>query len=210
MPLVWTPARTSGKIRSALHTRPEDIQRSAHGPSSRPARLRRLSTYPNHQGSAEKRIETQQIVPGILTLPGYHIEAGESPTGTTTRTPQGLRHCAYQDSLCLHAAPACPGVPEAALLRGRTLAGRDQLSKAATLLWVFLNQVHRFALAVDRVAINEYTRVSTSTSQPQYTGVSVPRVCEGRRAAHRACGVVTKRARGVGVARREAGARRKP
>ena len=83
----------------------------------------------NHQVLAEKRKETQQIVPGVLALPGCHIEAGESPEqALRSRHPQGLRHCAYQDSLCLHAAPACPGVPEAALLRGRTLAGRDQLS----------------------------------------------------------------------------------
>ena len=37
------------------------------------------------------------------------------------------------------------------------------------MLWVPLNQDHRFALAVDRVAINEHTRLSTSTSQPRDT-----------------------------------------
>jgi 8-oxo-dGTP pyrophosphatase MutT (NUDIX family) len=38
---------------------------------------------------------------------------------------------------------------------------------AATWRWIPLNQVHRFALEVDRVALGEYTRLSTSTALPR-------------------------------------------
>ena len=124
----------------------------------------------NHQVLAEKRIETQQIVPDILALPGYHIEAGESPE-------QALRRAIRKDLdiVPTRIAYVCTLLQHARESRRlhyfvvEHWQGEISYRKAATLLWVPLNQDHRFALAVDRVAINEYTRVSTSTSQPRDT-----------------------------------------
>jgi mutator protein MutT len=124
----------------------------------------------NHQVLAEKRKQTQQVVPGVMALPGGHIEAGESPAEALRRA---LREAL--DIVPTRIAYICTLLHHAQEFRRlhyfvvEHWQGEISNQKAATVLWIPLNQGHRLDLAVDRVAISEYTRVSSSTSLPRDT-----------------------------------------
>jgi 8-oxo-dGTP pyrophosphatase MutT (NUDIX family) len=116
----------------------------------------------------EKRKLTRQIAPGALALPGGHMQAGESPEEALHR---GLREA-------LNIAPArmayvCTLLHHAQEFRRLHYfvveAWHGDIShwEAGAMLWMPLTQVHRLDLAVDRVAISEYRRVSHSTCMPR-------------------------------------------
>src|SRR5215510_12574722 len=122
----------------------------------------------NHQVLAEKRRQTKQVVPGALALPGGHIEAGESPEEALRRE---IRE--ELDIVPTSIAYVCTLLHHAQEFRRLhyfvvdNWQGEISNREAETLLWIPLNQARRFDLEVDRVAISEYTRISTSTSLPR-------------------------------------------
>jgi mutator protein MutT len=122
----------------------------------------------NHQVLAEKRRQTKQVVPGALALPGGHIEAGESPEEALRRE---IRE--ELDIVPTSIAYVCTLLHHAQEFRRlhyfvvENWQGEISNREAETLLWIPLNQARRLDLEVDRVAISEYTRISTSTSLPR-------------------------------------------
>jgi mutator protein MutT len=122
----------------------------------------------NQQVLAEKRKLTKKVVPGALALPGGHIEAGESPEEALRRE---IRE--ELDILPTSMTYVCTLLHRAQEFRRlhyfvvENWQGEISNREAEALFWVPLNEVHRFDLDVDRVAISEYTRVSTSTSLPR-------------------------------------------
>ena len=122
----------------------------------------------DQQVLAEKRKLTEQVAPGALALPGGHMEAGESPEEALHREIREALNIvptriAYVCTL-LH-----PAQEFRRLHYFVVEAWQGEISDrvAETLLWIPLNQAHRFDLAVDRVAISEYTRVAHSTFLPR-------------------------------------------
>lgn len=122
----------------------------------------------NHQVLAEKRKLTKQIVPGVLALPGGHMERGEEPEEALRRElweELGI-HPTSMTYICtlLHRAQEFRKLHYFVV---DDWQGEISNREAAALLWVPLNQAHTFDLDVDRVAISEYRRLSVGVSLPQ-------------------------------------------
>jgi mutator protein MutT len=117
---------------------------------------------------AEKRKLTKKVVPGALTLPGGHMEAGEAPEDALYRE---LRE--ELDILPARMAYVCTLLHRAQEFRKlhyfvvEAWQGEISNREAEALFWIPLDQVQRFDLDVDRVAISEYMRVSAGASLPQ-------------------------------------------
>jgi mutator protein MutT len=122
----------------------------------------------NHQVLVEKRKQTKKVVPGALALPGGHIEAGESPEDALRRE---LRE--ELDILPTRMTYVCTLLHHAQEFRKlhyfmvEAWQGEISNREAEALFWIPLDQVHRFDLDVDRVAISEYMRASAGVSLPQ-------------------------------------------
>ena len=122
----------------------------------------------DQQVLAEKRKLTKKVVPGALALPGGHMEAGESPEEALRRE---LRE--ELDILPTRMTYVCTLLHRAQEFRKlhyfvvEAWQGEISNREAEALFWIPLDQVHRFDLDVDRVAISEYMRVSASVSLPQ-------------------------------------------
>lgn len=116
-----------------------------------------------HQVLAEKRTLTKHVGPDTLALPGGYTTVGEAPEEALRRE---IRE--NLDIIPTRIAYICTLLHHAQEVRRlhyfvvEHWQGEISYREAATLLWVPLHQVHRFALAVDRVAISEYTRLATT------------------------------------------------
>jgi mutator protein MutT len=122
----------------------------------------------DHQVLAEKRKLTKKVVPGALALPGGHIEAGEAPEDALRRELREELNILPTDMtyVCtlLHRAQEFRKLHYFVV---EDWQGEISNQEAEALLWMPLDQVHRFDLDVDRAAISEYIRVSASASLPQ-------------------------------------------
>lgn len=112
---------------------------------------------------AEKRKLSKNLLPGVIALPGGHIEAGEQPEEALCRELQeelGItpRQMMYVCTL-LHRSQ------EFRKLHYFTVPcwdGEIQNQEAESLLWVPCNALHILDLEVDRRAVKEYLRVYSS------------------------------------------------
>ena len=122
----------------------------------------------NQQILAEKRKLTKKVVPGALALPGGHMEAGEAPEDALRRElreeldirPTSITY------ICtlLHRAQEFRKLHYFVV---EDWQGEISNREAEALLWMPLEQVQKFDLDVDRVAISEYIRLSAGASLPQ-------------------------------------------
>ena len=113
----------------------------------------------NQQILAEKRKLTKKVVPGALALPGGHMEAGEAPEDALRRElreeldirPTSMTY------ICtlLHRAQEFRKLHYFVV---EDWQGEISNREAEALLWMPLEQVQKFDLDVDRVAISEYIR----------------------------------------------------
>jgi len=109
---------------------------------------------------AEKRKPTKVVVPGVLALPGGHIEAGERPEDAARRelgeelgiVPLDLRYVCT----LLHRAQEFRKLHYFAVTRWE---GDVTNHEATAVLWMPFTAVQSLDLDVDRTAIAEYLRV---------------------------------------------------
>jgi 8-oxo-dGTP diphosphatase len=109
---------------------------------------------------AEKRKLTKTLVPGAVALPGGHMEDDEHPEDALQRElleELGIvaRRVAYVCTL-LHRAEEVRKIHYFAV---ESWEGEILNREAEALLWLSLNELHAFDLAIDRVAVHEYVRV---------------------------------------------------
>ena len=109
---------------------------------------------------AEKRKLTKMLVPGAIALPGGHMEDDERPEDALQRElleELGIvaRSVAYVCTL-LHRAEEVRKIHYFAV---ESWEGEILIREAEALLWLSLNELDTFDLAIDRVAVHEYVRV---------------------------------------------------
>ena len=111
----------------------------------------------SHHVLVEKRASTKTVVPGVLALPGGHVEVGESPEAALRRELQeelGI--------VATHAAPVCTLLHQSQELRRlhyfavTEWDGEIQCREAETLIWIPAGELHWLDLDVDRVAVERY------------------------------------------------------
>jgi len=112
---------------------------------------------------AEKRKLTKKGVPGAVTLPGGHLEDGESPEDALHRELReelGIipRNTTYVCTL-LHRSQEFRKLHYFAIHGWK---GDILNNEAEALLWIRFDELGAFDLDVDRIAISEYRRVYPS------------------------------------------------
>ena len=114
----------------------------------------------DHQVLAEKRKLTKKVVPGALTLPAGHMEAGETPEEALRRElREELDICptsvTYVCTL-LHRAQELRKLHYFAV---DAWTGEPRPLEADGLEWVHLRNLAAFDCDVDRVAVDQYIRL---------------------------------------------------
>jgi len=109
---------------------------------------------------AEQRKLDKFVDPGAIALPGGHIEKEETPQ-------QALRREAGEE---LGISPSAPKYVCSLLHQSQELEkihyfaiesweGEIENNEAEALLWISFDELDKFDLAVDRVALSEYLRI---------------------------------------------------
>jgi 8-oxo-dGTP diphosphatase len=111
---------------------------------------------------AEKRKSTKEIYPGIVAIPGGHVEKGETIHGACCREASEelgivLGDTKYVCSL-LYRIDVLYRIHYFAV---ESWAGEIQSHEAESLLWIPFDQLEWFEFGIDRTAIGEYLRVYT-------------------------------------------------
>lgn len=109
---------------------------------------------------AEKRKHTKKVVPGIVGLPGGHMEYGESPEDALHRELYEELGLVTQDMryVCtlLHRAQECRKLH---YFVSESWMNDIQNHEAEALLWIPINALATLDLDVDRIAVHEFLRV---------------------------------------------------
>ena len=112
---------------------------------------------------AEKRKSTKQIVPGVVALPGGHLEPGEQPAEGLRREVQEELGIVPTDIVyvctLLHRSQEFRKLHYFAVTRWQ---GTMQPHEAESVRWISLDALSLLDLDVDRTAVAEYLRVYTS------------------------------------------------
>ena len=106
---------------------------------------------------AEHRKLTKKSDPGAITVPGGHVDQGESIEKALNRElieELGIvpSSCSYVCSL-IHQSQEQQKVHYFAI---NSWSGNIENHEAESLLWIPVNEIERFDLEVDRIAISEY------------------------------------------------------
>ena len=109
---------------------------------------------------AEKRKLTKEIDPGVVTLPGGHVENGESIENALYRESLeelGIIPCSI-NYICtlLHKTQEIQRIHYFAV---EAWEGNIENREAESLLWVPIIETKQLDIDVDRIAISEYLRV---------------------------------------------------
>ncbi len=119
-----------------------------------------LMLLDNDRILAECRKATKQLLPGVLAIPGGHVEAGETPEQALVREAAEELGIALQDPrfVCslLHRAQEFRRLSYFAVTGW---SGEIMVREAEALRWVPLAALGPLDLAVDRLAVREYLRV---------------------------------------------------
>lgn len=113
---------------------------------------------------AEKRKPTKRVAPGTVSVPGGHIEAREQPEEALRREAReelGIvpLEIAYVCTL-LHRSQEFRKLHYFAVTRWE---GAITPQEAEAVVWIPLTSLQTLDLDVDRLAVQEYLRVYTST-----------------------------------------------
>jgi mutator protein MutT len=109
---------------------------------------------------AEKRKLTKQVAPGLVALPGGHVDAGETVEATLVRELReelGIAptRVAYVCTL-VHRTEEFRKLHYFAIERW---TGELENNEAEALLWIAFDELPQLNLDVDRLAMQEYLRV---------------------------------------------------
>ena len=108
----------------------------------------------------ERRSVSKRVVPGVLSVPGGHLEKGEQPEGALLRELSeelGISASVVRD-VCtlLHRSEEFRKLHYFAV---EAWAGEIEGTEADSLHWIGLDEPGRLDLGVDRVALSEYLGV---------------------------------------------------
>ena len=112
---------------------------------------------------AEKRKLSKQVVPGVIALPGGHLETGEQPEDALRREVHEELGIVPIDAVyvctLLHRSQEFRKLHYFAVTRWQ---GEMQPHEAESVRWIPLDALSSLDLDVDRIAVAEYLRVYTS------------------------------------------------
>lgn len=120
---------------------------------------------------AEKRKQTKPLLPGVIALPGGHLEVDEAPEAALRRelheelgiTPRQI----FYVCTLLHRSQEFRKVHYFAV---PCWEGTLTNNEAEALLWLPLSAIQRLELDVDRTAVQEYLRIYAQATSGEGEG----------------------------------------
>ena len=114
----------------------------------------------NNKILAEKRTLNAPLDPGAISIPGGHVDFGETWEEALYREAKeelavALKNPQYLCSLL----EKLSNLYRIHYYAVRSWVGQIECHEAETLLWIPLDELERFDLDVDRIAVKEYLRI---------------------------------------------------
>lgn len=109
---------------------------------------------------AEKRKLTKKVAPGMVALPGGHVDAGETLEATLARElHEELGVAPTQVAYVCTLAHRAEEFRKLHYFAIEQWTGELENHEAESLLWIALDELQQLNLDVDRLAVQEYLRV---------------------------------------------------